>query len=490
MSENSIICPHCNQVFEPDASAWANISKQVRDKAFKAELAEREKAAVDLAEKSAEAKRLETISGKDREISDLNAKHRDEIGAKDVVIAQLEEKLKAAERDKEAAVNVEREKATADYEADLTERDREIFELKAKLDNAESDKKLAVIEAEKKSEETIRSLETKLRDAESNGKLALADASKESDRKIHELEMKLESNARDAERDLAEAKSRFELEMKLKDEEVERYRDFKIKLSTKAIGESLEQHCESEFNKIRALGFQGAYFGKDNEISEQSGSKGDYIYRDYTPDGVEFISIMFEMKNEADATATKKKNSDFLKELDKDRNEKKCEYAILVSMLESDSELYNAGIVDMSHAYPKMYVIRPQFFVPIITLLRNAAMANIEAKRDLERLRSEQADLFNFEDNLNAFKEKFGKNCAMASKHFANVISEIDKAVDHLNKVREALMSTDRSLSLANGNVDKLSVRSLTKNSPGIRFKLEEIAAAKSLTTGEDDAAE
>ena len=266
-------------------------------------------------------------------------------------------------------------------------------------------------------------------------------------------------------------KEKYETELRFKDEEIARYKDFKAKLSTKMIGESLEQHCEISFNQLRATGFQNAYFEKDNDA--RTGSKGDYIFRDVDSDGNEYISIMFEMKNEADTTSTKKKNDDFLKELDKDRKEKDCEYAILVSMLEPDNELYNNGIVDMSHKYPKMYVIRPQFFIPIITLLRNAAQNSIEYKKELINIKAQNIDISNFEAEMNDFKEKFAKNYELASKKFKTAIEEIDKTIDHLQKTKDALLSSENNLRLANNKASDLTIKRLTKNNPTMQEKFD-----------------
>ena len=260
--------------------------------------------------------------------------------------------------------------------------------------------------------------------------------------------------------------------LKHKDEEIEQYKDFKAKLSTKMLGETLEQHCEIAFNQVRQIGFQDAQFGKDNDI--KTGSKGDYIYRDFDIDGQEYISIMFEMKNEADTTSTKKKNEDFLKELDKDRREKKCEYAVLVSMLELDNDLYNSGIVDVSHKYGKMYVVRPQFFIPIITLLRNAARNSLDYKRELEIIKNQNLDVEKFKTEMNLFKEKFSKNYNLASKQFKTAIDEIDKSITHLQKIKDALLSSENNLRLANNKLEDLTIKKLTKNNPTMLTKFNE----------------
>ena len=268
-------------------------------------------------------------------------------------------------------------------------------------------------------------------------------------------------------------KEQYENQLRFKDEEIERYKDFKAKLSTKMVGETLEQHCEIEFNRLRATGFQNAYFEKDNDA--KSGSKGDYIYRDIDAEGGEFISIMFEMKNEMDTTSTKKKNEDFLKELDKDRREKNCEYAVLVSLLEPENELYNSGIVDVSHKYQKMYVIRPQFFIPIITMLRNAALNALEYRRELALIKAQNIDVSNFEAEMNDFKDKFSRNFRLASEKFHKAIEEIDKTIDHLQKTKEALLSSENNLRLANNKAEDLSIKRLTRNNPTMQAKFAEL---------------
>ena len=265
---------------------------------------------------------------------------------------------------------------------------------------------------------------------------------------------------------------KYEAEIKSKDELIAYYKDFKAKQSTKMVGESLEQHCEIEFNQLRATGFPRAYFEKDNDA--RTGSKGDYIFRDYGEDGTEFISIMFEMKNESDATASKKKNEDFFKELDKDRNEKGCEYAVLVSLLESDNELYNAGIVDVSHRYPKMYVVRPQFFIPIITLLRNAAQNSLAYRAELARVQEQNIDITTFESDLETFKQGFARNYELASKKFKTAIDEIDKTIDHLQKTKDALLGSENNLRLANNKAEDLSIKKLTKGNPTMAAKFQE----------------
>lgn len=336
-------------------------------------------------------------------------------------------------------------------DAEISARDRVIAELRAKLDAGETERKLAVAEAvEKKNEELARKTSEI---ADLKGELR----SRETENRLNEKSLK----------------EQYEDKLRLKDEQIEYYKDFKARQSTKMIGESLEQHCLTQFNSIRMTAFPNAYFEKDNDA--RTGSKGDFIYRECAEDGTEFISIMFEMKNEADMTATKHKNEDFFKELDKDRREKGCEYAILVSLLEIDNDLYNNGIVDVSYRYPKMYVIRPQFFIPMITLLRNAAQNSLHYRQELQLVRSQQVDILHFEENMNAFKEGFARNYRLASERFATAIEEIDKTIDHLQKTKAALLSSENNLRLANNKADELSIKKLTKNAPSVRAMFEEL---------------
>ncbi len=339
---------------------------------------------------------------------------------------------------------VEKELATA-------QKDREIIELKVRLDNYEKDKTLELNRFEIDKERLIA----------------------EKDRQIADLTAKIESSEKESLLKELSIKQQYEIELRFKEEEITRIKDFKAKLSTKMVGESLEQHCEMEFNKLRATGFQNAYFEKDNDA--KTGSKGDYIFKEINSDGLEIVSIMFEMKNEMDTTSAKKKNEDFLKELDKDRREKNCEYAVLVSLLEPENELYNSGIVDMSHKFSKMYVIRPQFFIPMITILRNAALNSLQYKQELAVIRSQNIDISNFEESMNEFKEKFARNYEIASKKFKTAIEEIDKTIDHLQKTKEALLSSENNLRLANNKAEDLSIKRLTRNNPTMAAKFAEL---------------
>lgn len=419
---NEIICPNCKKAFKVDEAGFADILKQVRDHQFEEELqnrlnlAEKEKeSAVKLAEANIKNSLQEQLAKKDQQLTELKAQN-------DLVLTQK-----------------------------LNLKEAEITQLKAKIENVDIEKKLAVNEAVQKVE--------KERD-----KLA-------SDLNIQKLEKQnLESSLKEK---FSSDLLNKDAIIKFKDEEIARVKDMKLKLSTKMLGETLEQHCEIEFNKLRATAFQKAYFEKDND--SKSGSKGDYIYRETDEAGNEIISIMFEMKNEGDETATKKKNEDFLKELDKDRNEKKCEYAVLVSLLENESEYYNTGIVDVSHKYNKMYVVRPQFFIPIITLLRNAAMKSIQYKAELALERSQTIDITNFEEKINVFKAGFAKNYELASRQFKTAIEEIDKTMDHLQKTKDALLSSVNNLRLANNKAEDLTIKKLTHNNATMKAKFEEL---------------
>ena len=341
--------------------------------------------------------------------------------------------------------------AITDKDKELADKELEIQQLKNKLAMGDSEKKLAVSEAVRDKEKEIADINAAVIELKSQ----LANQKNESALKEKSIE------------------ESYKNQLKLKDEQIEQYKDFKARQSTKMVGESLEQHCQIQFNTIRMTAFPNAYFEKDNAVSS-SGSKGDFIFRDFD-EGQEFVSIMFEMKNEMDTTATKHKNEDFFKELDKDRNEKGCEYAVLVSLLESDNELYNNGIVDVSYKYPKMYVIRPQFFIPMITLLRNAALNSLQYQKELAVVRNQQLDLYNFESNMQEFKDAFGKNYRLASEKFQTAIEEIDKTIEHLEKVKKNLMSSENNLRLANNKAEDLSIKKLTKNAPSVKQMFDDL---------------
>lgn len=426
---NEIKCPKCGEKFSIDETQYASIVKQVKDKEFTKELKNRE------AQFEKEKKNLLQLTK-----LELEKEFNKELNNKDSEISELKSKIES-----EQASFASRLKEL------VAQKDKESSELKNKLANFNKDKDLEIANL-------MTDMSNKLASQE-NFILKLTNESE-----LAEKEHKLQEQS---------LKEKYEAQLRFKDEEIERYKDFKTKLSTKMVGESLEQHCEIEFNKLRATGFQNAYFEKDNNA--KTGSKGDYIYRDKDTESGEFISIMFEMKNEMDTTSAKKKNEDFLKELDKDRREKNCEYAVLVSMLEPESELYNAGIVDVSHKYPKMYVIRPQFFISIITLLRNAAMNFLEYRKELSLIRTQNIDISNFEAAMNDFKTKFSKNYEIASKKFKTAIDEIDKTIDHLQKTKEALLSSENNLRLANNKAEDLSIKRLTKNNPTMQEKFAKL---------------
>lgn len=419
---NEIICPNCKKAFKVDEAGYADILKQVRDHQFEEELknrldlAEKEKEnAVKLAESNAKNSFQEKLAEKEKLLTELKAKTEKELSQK------------------------------------ISDREKEIAELNSKIKNAESEQKLAVSEA-------LKSIE------------------KERDQLANELKVKetetqlLEKSIREQFTNKLMAKDEA---IRMKEDEISRLKDFKQKLSTKMVGETLEQHCEIEFNKLRPTAFQNAYFEKDNDAS--GGTKGDFIYRETDDDGNEIISIMFEMKNENDSTASKKKNEDFLPKLDKDRNSKDCEYAVLVTLLESDNEYYNNGIIDVAHKFPKMYVIRPQFFIPIITLLRNAAMNSLKYKQELNLMKNQNIDITKFEEKIDSFRKGFAYNYDLASRKFNTAIDEIDKTIKHLQKTKEALLSSENNLRLANKKADELSIKKLTHGNPTMKAKFDEV---------------
>ena len=462
-----IKCPKCGEVFVVDESGYANIVKQVRDKEFAKELQKREEELKDAQQKDLDLVRLEQKNQLDKALSAKDS----ELSEKDKKIQELEACIKNNDISRNLAVseavnakekeisqkNDEINALKADYIAKNMEQDKEIAKLQAQLANGENEKKMAVSEARQLKDKELAEKNTeiiRLKDQLSN---------KDMEKQLGEESLKREYEAKLKHKDE---------QLKEKDEQIDYYKDFKARQSTKMVGESLEQHCLSQFNSLRMTAFPTAYFEKDNDA--KSGSKGDFIFRE-SVEGTEFISIMFEMKNEMDETATKHKNEDFFKELDKDRREKKCEYAVLVSLLEMDNELYNNGIVDVSYRYEKMYVIRPQFFIPMITLLRNAALNSLKYRQELEAAKNQQLDIANFEENMNAFKQGFGRNYEIASKKFKTAIDEIDKTITHLQKTKDALLSSENQLRLANNKAEDLSIKKLTKNAPSVRKMFEEI---------------
>ncbi len=450
-----IKCPNCGQVFQVDESGYAQIVQQVRDQEFERELSKREKELADKRESDLQLVRMEQEKEYNKTISDKDS----ELAEKEKTIELLKaEKASETERLRsEKTSEIERLKSERDIEIEKlkAEKDKEIERLRAELEKNTTERELAVTKAVQEKDREI------------------ADRNAEITRLSGELELQ-EKESKLTETRLAE---QHKGELRLRDEEIERLKDFKARQSTKMVGESLEQHCLNQFNSIRMTAFPNAYFEKDNDA--RTGSKGDFIFRESSEDGTEFISIMFEMKNEMDTTATKHKNEDFFKELDKDRKEKNCEYAVLVSLLEADSDYYNNGIVDVSYKYDKMYVVRPQFFIPIITLLRNAALNSLKYQRELAVVRNQQVDILHFEENMDAFKAAFGRNYELASRRFEDAINEIDKAMNQLQKVKDALTSSERNLRLANDKAQDLSIKKLTKNAPTVQAMFEELAESK-----------
>lgn len=472
-----IKCPQCGQVFKADEAGLAAIVEQVRSKEFKKEVDKRIKEETENAVKIAEMYKDKILQAqlteKDKEIARLKnkidsqkqeaelevnnavSKEKEELSKKNKLISELEKQLELLKKDNESNI----EKAVG-------EKEREIIELKNKIDSQKKDTELAVINAvSKERNEHSKSIFEKEKQ--------ISELEKELEKKDTEKELAVHKAVSEIENERNAQKAEYEAKLKYMDEQIDYYKDFKLKLSTKMVGESLERHCETEFNKLRATAFRNAYFEKDNDI--KTGSKGDYIYREIDENGTEIISIMFEMKNEQDTTSTKKKNEQFLKELDKDRIEKKCEYAVLVTLLEPEDEFYNTGIVDMSHLYEKMYVIRPQFFIPIITILRNAAMNSLEYKSELAVIRNQNIDITNFEEKINTFKSGFAKNYELASKKFDTAIEEIDKTILHLQKTKEALISSENNLRLANKKADELTIKKLTYNNSTMKKMFAEL---------------
>jgi hypothetical protein len=441
---NEVKCPNCNTLFSLDENTYSSIKIQVRDKEFEAEVEKRIKSNLELEKKILENK-LDDIK-KENEIEKLNfeTSYKEKIANLENVITQLNEKLKSFEELNENNIKIEKMSIENLYKEDISKLNNTIFNLEAKIntlnDEAKRNLEIEKITVENKYKEEINLLKNNILNLQNN-----------------ELMIK----------------DRYKTELKNKDEIIEYYKDLKSKLSTKMLGETLEQHCEVSFNRLRSTAFPNAYFDKDNDVS--SGSKGDYIYREYDENGLEILSIMFEMKNQNDETKTKKKNKDFFKELDKDRKEKRCEYAILVSLLEQENELYNEGIVDVSYEYEKMYVIRPQFFISIISLLRNGARGVLKYKQELNAIKNQNIDISNFENDLLNFKDKFGKNYENASKKFNEAIEKIDKSIKNLQETRAALLASENNLRLANDKLDGLTVKKLVKKNETMKKMFEEL---------------
>ncbi|CCY89421.1 pF09903 family protein [Mycoplasma sp. CAG:956] len=426
---NEIKCPHCKTVFQIDEQSYNSIAKQVRDEEFRKDLQEREK--------------------------QFNSEKDTALEIQEANLERKYEKVSQTLKD--------------EYTKKLNDQQVKINELTSKLENINNDHANAI-----KLQETKYQLELQ----------------EEKSKNIQELEKvttKLETSKSEYLIKETSLKATYEEKLKAKDEQIAYYKDFKARQSTKMVGESLEVHCNTEFNKLRPL-FKNAYFEKDNDA--KTGSKGDFIFKDYDDEGTEITSIMFEMKNEADMTASKHKNEDFFKELDKDRHEKNCEYAVLVSLLEIDNDYYNTGIVDVSYRYPKMYVIRPQFFIPLITLIRSMGLNTLDYKKELEIVQNQNIDISNFEDSLNKFKNDFGRNYALASKKFTTAIEEIDKTIDHLQKTKEALLSSDKNLRIANDKIDNITIKKLTNNSKSIRDMFTKLKEEKVISKKGDSAKE
>ena len=448
---HDIICPHCSKAFKVDEAGYADILKQVRDRDFEQQLNKR----LALADQDKRNAIELAMAKKQNELQELEAQLRSrdvqqQLAVKQAVTASEKQRdLLATElqqlRDTTAtAAQVAEGRFAKEIQTITLQKEGELRDLRARLDAAGIQTKLAVSEA-------------------------LTGVEKERD----QLRSELDQNTLKHQLACQSMKERYEIQIHDRDQAIERLRDMKARLSTKMVGETLEQHCETEFNRIRAAAFPRAYFEKDNDA--RTGSKGDYIFRDCDEANNEIVSIMFEMKNESDTTATKKKNDDFLKELNKDRNEKQCEYAVLVSLLEPESELYNSGIVDVSHRFPKTYVIRPQFFIPFITLLRNAALKSLEVKAELALVKAQNIDVTNFENDLESFKNAFSRNYDLASRRFQTAIDEIDKSIDHLQKTKDALMGADRNLRLANDKAQDVTVKKLTRRNPTMAAKFSEL---------------
>lgn len=437
---NEIKCPHCQTVFTIDENSYADIVSQVRNKEFAEDV----------------HKQLE-FAKKQFETEKALAKEQEK-RLYDEERAQFEQKILSLELALKNA-DVKEEKNVQEA---LHQKEKEFSKLQAELDQLKQQLQFKEVELSQRFQEDLHEKERTI--------LELKQA-----KELQQKEQEVQQTAlkEKYELELRSKKDQFELELKAKDEAIAFYKDFKAKQSTKMVGESLEQHCEIEFNRLRMTAFPRAEFGKDNDA--KTGSKGDYIYREYDENGIEILSIMFEMKNENDETATKKKNEHFFKELDKDRHEKKCEYAILVSLLEADNELYNTGIVDVSYLYPKMYVVRPQFFIPIITLLRNAALNSLQYKQELALMRDQHIDITHFEEDLETFKKGFARNYELASKKFQSAIDEIDKTIKSLEKTKAALLSSENNLRLANNKAEDLTVKKLVKNNPTMKQRFEEL---------------
>ena len=445
---NQIKCPKCGTIFTINENDYADIVRQVRDGEFQKDLSDR----IHLLEK-------EQQSALALQAEKSKAKLEKELAAKQAELDNFK-----------AAVTQKATESKAHHEA-------EIERLKAELSQANNQQAIALAKASSESDKQISGLRAQLTQAKVENQLAIARATSKVEKERDELANQLKLQQNESQLQLQTTKDKYESALRFKQEELEHYKDLKARMSTKMVGETLEQHCEIEFNKLRATAFPKAYFEKDNDA--RTGSKGDFIYREADDDGNEIISIMFEMKNQNDTTASKHKNEDFFKELDKDRREKQCEYAVLVTLLEEDNDYYNTGIVDVSHRYPKMYVIRPQFFIPMITILRNAALNSMDYKRELAAVKSQNIDVTHFEETMEAFKAGFARNYDIASRRFKTAIEEIDKTISHLQKTKDALLSSENNLRLANNKAQDLTIKKLTRGNPTMQAKFAELQAGR-----------
>ena len=433
-------CPKCGNVFQVDEADYASIVSQVKNQEFESEI-------------QARLKEIEKHNQLAQEANELKQSqiHQLELSEKELALSKKDSEIDQLK----AQINNFNQTKQLEIEAERIKNSQEIARLQAAIEKNESNLRIAILEEQNKAKEEIQKKETSLQ----------------------QLRNQIVINEKEVSLREANLKEYYEIQLKQKQEQVDYYKDLKAKLSTKMVGETLEEHCHIEFNRMRTSMFPNAYFEKDNDIS--TGTKGDFIFRDFA-DGMEYVSIMFEMKNENDTTSTKKKNEDFFAKLDKDRNDKNCEYAVLVTLLEPDSELYNQGIVDVSYKYPKMFVVRPQFFLPIISLLTQAAKKSIEYQKELQLARQQSIDVTNFEDRINDFKDKFGRNYRIASEKFQTAIAEIDKSIDHLNKIKAALLSSENNLRLANDRAEELTIKRLTRGNPTMKKMFEDAKMSES----------
>lgn len=497
MTKNEIKCPNCGTAIQIDESTYDSIVSQVRDAEFNEEISKREELmakekqdAIKLAQAQTESFMKDKLAEKDAKINELDKKyeelrakanveftkkkseHQDALNEKDKQISDLQNQLSNSKSAKELAIN----EATESYKQQIFKLENELNtnneKFKAYLDKVNAENQLKLSDKDKE----VIDLQVKLKEKDSEKALVISELESKSKEQVANLNAKINSLNEDYRNKENSIKSSYEAQLKTKQDEVDFYKNFKAKQSTKAIGEDLEHYCSNQYDKTLRSVLTNAFFEKDNDVSKETGSKGDFIFRDYDDEKTEFISIMIECKNEADETEHKHKNQDFFKELDKDRSEKNCEYAVLVTMLEQDNDLYNDGILDVSHCYPKMYVVRPQFLIPLITLLRNAAYKSLDYKRQLVIAQNQNLDISHFEENMNNFRDAFGRNYKLASDKFKKAIEEIDKSIDHLQKIKDSLLSSENNLRLANNKAQDLSIKKLTHNAPSVAEKFEDIA--------------